>query len=120
MVATVKPDSKATTHKTTYMTIYINGVDCSSGIYGDFKMTDKKRTHYIGRSYSHKEYGFNGKIKNFYLYPEPCMFGSKSSKYINAAVDISDGFYGDLQKILHGKFGAKIFNLVHKLLIFGH
>ena len=48
------------------------------------------------------------KLKNFYLYPEPCMFGSKASKYINAAVDISDGFYGDLQKILHGKFGAKI------------
>ena len=49
------------------------------------------------------------KLKNFYLYPEPCMFGSKYSKYINAAVDISDGFIGDLHKILHGKFGAKIF-----------
>ena len=49
------------------------------------------------------------KLKNFYLYPEPCMFGSKASNYINSAVDISDGFYGDLQKILHGKLGAKIF-----------
>ncbi len=49
------------------------------------------------------------KLKNFYFYPEPCMFGSKASQYINSAVDISDGFYGDLQKILHGKFGAKIF-----------
>ena len=49
------------------------------------------------------------KLKNFYLYPEPCMFGSKASNYINSAVDISDGLYGDLQKILHGKFGAKIF-----------
>ena len=28
------------------------------------------------------------------------MFGSKASKYINAAVDISDGFYGDFAKIL--------------------
>ena len=49
------------------------------------------------------------KLKNFYLYPEPCMFGSRASNYINSAVDISDGLYGDLQKILHGKFGAKIF-----------
>ncbi len=49
------------------------------------------------------------KFKNLYLYPKPCMFGFKASKYINSATDISDGFYGDLQKILNVKFGAKIF-----------
>ena len=46
--------------------------------------------------------------KNSYLYPNPCMFGSIGSKYINAATDISDGFYGDLNKILNNKVGAKL------------
>ena len=44
--------------------------------------------------------------KNSYLYPEPCMFGSIASKFISAATDISDGFYGDLNKILNNKVGA--------------
>tara|TARA_Y100001970_G_scaffold53456_1_gene67713 strand:+ start:2257 stop:3246 length:990 start_codon:yes stop_codon:yes gene_type:complete len=48
------------------------------------------------------------KFKNFFLFPKPCMFGSKVSKYINSATDISDGFYGDLQKILNNRIGAKI------------
>ncbi len=47
-------------------------------------------------------------FKNKYLFPEPCMFGSKAYRYINSAIDISDGFYGDLSKILNGKFGASI------------
>ena len=47
-------------------------------------------------------------FKKQYLYPQPCMFGSKAYKYINSAIDISDGFLGDLSKILNGKFGAKI------------
>jgi thiamine-monophosphate kinase len=48
--------------------------------------------------------------KNCYLYPEPCMFGSIASKYISAATDISDGFYGDLNKILNNKVGASLIN----------
>lgn len=54
----------------------------------------------------------NKKIYSFkkkYLYPSPCMFGYLASKYINSAIDISDGFYGDLNKILNGKYGAKIY-----------
>ncbi len=47
-------------------------------------------------------------FKNSYLYPKPCMFGNIASKYINAATDISDGFYGDLNKILNNRLGAKI------------
>ena len=43
-----------------------------------------------------------------YLYPDPCMFGLKAYKYINSATDISDGFLGDLSKVLDGKFGARI------------
>ena len=46
--------------------------------------------------------------KNSYLYPVPCMFGSIASKFINAATDISDGFYGDLNKILNNKVGASL------------
>ena len=37
------------------------------------------------------------------------MLGSKISKYINSAIDVSDGFYGDLQKMLNDKLGAMIF-----------
>ena len=47
-------------------------------------------------------------FKNSYLYPEPCMFGSIASKFISAATDISDGFYGDLNKILNNKVGASL------------
>jgi len=47
-------------------------------------------------------------FKNQFLYPKPCMFGSKAYKYINSAKDISDGFLGDLSKILSGRFGARI------------
>jgi len=46
--------------------------------------------------------------KNSYLYPSPCMFGSIAYKFISAATDISDGFYGDLNKILNNKVGAII------------
>ena len=46
--------------------------------------------------------------KNSYLYPLPCMFGSIAYKFISAATDISDGFYGDLNKILNNKVGAII------------
>ena len=52
---------------------------------------------------SNKEAEF---YKNSYLYPSPCMFGSIASKYISAATDISDGFYGDLNKILNNKVGS--------------
>ena len=46
--------------------------------------------------------------KNSYLYPTPCMFGSIACNFISAATDISDGFYGDLNKILNNKVGAII------------
>ena len=54
---------------------------------------------------SNKEAEF---YKNSYLYPKPCMFGSIASKFINSATDISDGFYGDLNKILNNKVGASL------------
>ena len=36
------------------------------------------------------------------------MFGSIVSKYVSAATDISDGFYGDLNKILNYNVGASL------------
>ena len=47
-------------------------------------------------------------FRNSYLYPTPCMFGYLASNYINSAIDISDGFFGDLNKMLNNKYGAKI------------
>ena len=70
----------------------------------------------LGNSYLGYQILMNSKIKvsnkeaefykNSYLYPSPCMFGSIASKFINAATDISDGFYGDLNKILNNKVGS--------------
>ncbi|MDC0141146.1 thiamine-phosphate kinase, partial [Pelagibacteraceae bacterium] len=72
----------------------------------------------LGNSYLGYKILMNSKIKvnnkdaefykNSYLYPKPCMFGSIASKYISAAIDISDGFYGDLNKILNNKVGASL------------
>jgi len=70
----------------------------------------------LGNSYLGYQILMNSKIKvsnkeaefykNSYLYPTPCMFGSIASKFINSATDISDGFYGDLNKILNNKVGS--------------
>ncbi len=43
-----------------------------------------------------------------YLYPEPCILGPKISKYARSITDISDGFVGDLKKMLNDSYGAKI------------
>ena len=56
----------------------------------------------------------NQSIKKFfikkYLYPNPCMIGNKLRIIATSAIDISDGFYGDLDKILLQKnLGANIF-----------
>ena len=81
----------------------------------DIWITGSLGNSYLGyRIFTNSKLKINKKdqkfYKNSYLYPYPCMFGSLTSsfKFINAATDISDGFYGDLDKILNNKYGAKL------------
>ena len=54
------------------------------------------------------EKNINNYFTNKYLYPDPCILGSKIIKYVNSAIDISDGFIGDLRKLLPKKLGASL------------
>lgn len=45
---------------------------------------------------------------NKYLFPKPCMIGSKIIKFCNSGIDISDGFLGDLSKLLTNNLGAEL------------
>ena len=80
----------------------------------DIWITGNLGSSYLGyRILSNSKFKLSNKdeefYKNSYLYPSPCMFGSVASNFINAATDISDGFYGDLNKILNNKVGAFLF-----------
>ena len=55
----------------------------------------------------------NDLIKKFfikkYLYPNPCMIGNNLRFIATSSIDISDGFFGDLDKLLyHKNLGANI------------
>ena len=85
--------------------------NCNLG--DDIWITGNLGNSYLGYSIlKNKNFKLENKnllyFKNKYLYPKPCMFGSKAYKYMNSAKDISDGFFGDLSKILDGKYGARI------------
>ncbi len=45
---------------------------------------------------------------NKYYFPSHCNIGPKISNFVNSMKDISDGFLGDLKKMLNNKYGAKI------------
>tara|TARA_Y100000996_G_scaffold368941_1_gene315611 strand:- start:336 stop:1310 length:975 start_codon:yes stop_codon:yes gene_type:complete len=46
---------------------------------------------------------------NKYLYPNHFSFGDKICNYVSSAIDISDGFYGDLNHLINDKnLGASI------------
>ena len=86
---------------------------CSVG--DDIWVTGNLGNSYLGyRFFTNSKIKANNKDKEFYknsyLFPLPCMFGSIAFKFINAATDISDGFYGDLNKILNNKVGACLVN----------
>jgi thiamine-monophosphate kinase len=82
---------------------------CSVG--DDIWVTGNLGNSYLGyRFFTNSKIKANNKDKEFYknsyLFPVPCMFGFIASKFISAATDISDGFYGDINKILNNKVGA--------------
>ena len=84
---------------------------CSVG--DDIWITGNLGNSYLGyRIFTNSKIKLRNKDAEFYkgsyLYPKPCMFGPIASKYISAATDISDGFYGDLNKILNNKVGASL------------
>lgn len=55
----------------------------------------------------------NNKFKEYfikkYYFPETCTIGSELSVFSKSMKDISDGFVGDLKKMLNNKYGAKLF-----------
>tara|TARA_B110000116_G_C16792523_1_gene564616 strand:- start:1626 stop:2600 length:975 start_codon:yes stop_codon:yes gene_type:complete len=46
---------------------------------------------------------------NKYFFPEPCIFGPKIINYVNSCIDISDGFLGDLSKLLYNNLGVDFY-----------
>ncbi len=56
-----------------------------------------------------KDYKLKKYFLDQYYYPKPCLLGSKISKYCNSIKDISDGFIGDLKKMLNRKYGAQLY-----------
>ncbi len=57
------------------------------------KVNDKKSRDYF--------------LKKYY-YPKPCLIGSKIANHVKSMKDISDGFIGDLNKMLNNQFGASL------------
>ena len=79
----------------------------------DIWITGNLGDSYIGLQILKKNINIkNIKIKKYFLkkyyYPKPCMLGYRLSKYVSSMKDVSDGFIGDLNKMLNNKYGAKI------------
>ena len=79
----------------------------------DIWITGNLGDSYIGLQILKKKLDIkNKKIKNYFLnkyfFPKPCMIGSQLIKYASSITDISDGFIGDLKKMLNNYYGAKI------------
>jgi len=84
-----------------------------SKINDDIWVTGSLGNSFIGLMFKKKIIKANNSIKKFfikkYLFPKPCMIGNKLNFIANSAIDISDGFYGDLDKLLlNNNFGANI------------
>ena len=67
---------------------------------------------YIGLLVRQNKIKINPRLKKYfinkYLFPHPCMMGSNIVNFTNCAIDISDGFFGDLSKLLDKKLGADL------------
>ena len=68
---------------------------------------------YIGLLLKQKKICINKNFENYfikkYLFPEPCMLGKAIINLVNSCIDISDGFIGDLSKLLTSKIGVDLF-----------
>ena len=68
--------------------------------------------YYIGLLVKNNEINLDRVFKKYfldkYLFPTPSMIGSKIIRYANSSIDISDGFFGDLNKLLFKKIGADL------------
>ena len=79
----------------------------------DIWVTGNIGDSYIGLKIRENKISLNNLDKKYflnkYLYPSHCFIGEKLSKYASSAIDISDGFYGDLNNLLISKnIGANI------------
>ena len=52
---------------------------------------------------------FKNYFSNRYLFPNPCILGYKIVNFANSCIDISDGFLGDLSKLLDDKMGVDLY-----------
>ena len=85
----------------------------SSKINDDIWVTGNLGNSFAGLMFKKNIIKANDSIKKFfikkYLYPNPSMIGNKLRFIATSAIDISDGFYGDLDKLLLRKnLGANI------------
>ncbi len=85
----------------------------SINLYDDIWITGNLGDSYVGLQILNNKIKIkNDIIRKFFLkkyyYPNPCLLGPKLTKYINAIKDNSDGFIGDLNKMLNNKYGAKL------------
>jgi len=78
----------------------------------DIWVTGNIGESYLGLQIKKKKLKVNKLFKKYYinkyLFPKPCMIGEKIAKVSKYGIDISDGFLGDLSKLLGNKLGADI------------
>ena len=79
----------------------------------DIWITGNLGDSYAGLQILRKKIKVNDKkLRDYFLkkyyYPKPCLIGSKFANHVKSMKDISDGFIGDLNKMLNNQFGAYI------------
>jgi len=83
-----------------------------SAINDDIWVTGSIGDSFIGLLLKKNKINIDKKLQDYflqkYLYPTPSMIGSQLINYSKSAIDISDGFIGDLSKLLNGNLGADI------------
>ena len=76
----------------------------NSKIHDDIWLTGNLGDSSIGLAIKKNKLSVDSNMKKYfinkYLFPEPCLIGNKINKIASSAIDISDGFLGDLEKII--------------------